>query len=74
MDEDDFEDVSKGYSNDFDEEGKVQTNDFTKLFRGLKVDNKFQSVIDKDPKMQDCTMCHKMTDLATDNSPDPTSY
>lgn len=74
VDEDDFEDVNKGFSNDFDEDGKVQTNDFTKLFRGLKVDNAFQSAIDKDPKMQDCTMCHKMTDLATDNSPDPTSY
>ena len=74
VDEEDFEDVNKGYSNDFNEEGKVQTNDFTKLFRGLKVDNAFQSEIEKDPKMQDCTMCHKMTDLATDNSPDPTSY
>ena len=74
VDEEKFTDVEKGFSNDFTEEGKVNTNDFRKLFRGLKVDQKFQDIIDADAKMQGCTMCHRMTDLATDHSPDPDDY
>ncbi|MBU43565.1 MAG: hypothetical protein CMN76_10120 [Spirochaetaceae bacterium] len=74
VDSEESEDLNQGFSNDFNEEGKVETNDFRELFDGLKVDNAFQPIIDKDPKMKDCTMCHRMTDLATDNSPDPTDY
>lgn len=69
-----FADVGKGFSADFTEDGESKINDFTKLFSGLKVDNKFTAVIEEDPKMKNCTTCHKMTDLATDNSPDPTDY
>ncbi|MCB1166356.1 MAG: FecR domain-containing protein [Leptospiraceae bacterium] len=71
---DETQDVKKGFSRDFPADGDAQTNDFTELFRGLKVDKKFQAVIDKDAKMKNCTMCHRMTDLASDHSPDPTDY
>lgn len=72
-DDGEFKEVKKGFSRDF-KDGQSVTNDFRELFRGLKVDHKFKDVIEADPKMKNCTMCHKMTDLATDHSPDPTDY
>ncbi len=68
------EGVVKGYSADFDAKGNPQNKDFRKYFRGLKVDRSFQSQILADQKMNGCKNCHRMTNLATDNSPDPKSY
>jgi hypothetical protein len=66
--------VAQGFSNDYTADGELVQNDFREMFRGLKVDFSFKEVIEKDPKMKDCTSCHKMTDLATDNTPDPLTY
>ena len=66
--------VAKGFSADFDAKGKPQKKDFRQYFRGLKVDRSFQSQILADQKMNGCKTCHRMTNLATDRSPDPKEY
>lgn len=66
--------VAKGFSADFDASGKPARKDFRRYFRGLKVDRSFQSQILADQKMSGCKTCHRMTNLATDRSPDPKGY
>lgn len=64
----------QGDSNDYSADGEFEQLDFRPFFRGLKVDQSFQAEIERDPRLASCTNCHRMTDLATDNSPDPTDY
>lgn len=66
--------VQKGFSTASGAGGQMISKDFRKYFRGLKMDRSFQSEIDADAKMAGCKSCHRMTDLATDNSPDPKNY
>ena len=63
-----------GMSHSYSKEGELLEKDFTQYFRGLKVDRKFQEKIEADKRLSYCTSCHKMTDLATDNSEDPSEY
>lgn len=64
-----------GDSHSFGPDGKSpDKKDFAKYFRGLKVDHSFQKKIVADERLSYCTSCHRMTDLATDNSADPEEY
>lgn len=64
----------KGASHSYTEEGDLIEKDFTKYFKGRKVDNSFQTLIDKDPRLASCKSCHRMTDIANDRTPDPENY
>ncbi len=66
--------VPAGYSNTYAKDGTLVPKDFRKYFKGLKVDRSFQSRILKDPKLNGCKSCHRMTNLATDTRPDPKNY
>ncbi|MCR9143254.1 MAG: FecR domain-containing protein [bacterium] len=71
---DDVERAVQGDSHSFSKDGARQNKDFAKYFRGLKVDRSFQKLIDADERLSYCGSCHKMTDLASDNTPDPSEY
>lgn len=73
-DPDDTEEAESGDSNDYSASGDFSKRDLARFFRKLKVDRSFQSVIDDNAQFRNCTSCHRMTDLATDHSPDPASY
>ncbi|MBX7057768.1 MAG: FecR family protein [Leptospirales bacterium] len=73
-DPDETELASAGDSNDYDADGDFSRRDLRQFFRKLKVDRSFQTLMDQDVRYRNCTSCHRMTDLATDHSPDPTSY
>lgn len=66
--------VATGASHTYNEDGSRLAKDFTGYFRGLKSDRSFQSQILKDNRLNYCKTCHRMTNLATDNSPDPSDY
>jgi ferric-dicitrate binding protein FerR (iron transport regulator) len=66
--------VAAGASYTYGSRGGRQAKDFTDFFRGLKADRSFQSQILKDNRLNYCKTCHRMTNLATDNSPDPADY
>ncbi|MEQ9366817.1 MAG: FecR family protein [Leptospirales bacterium] len=66
--------VAAGASYSYDEGGGKLAKDFTDYFRGLKADRSFQSQILKDNRLNYCKTCHRMTNLATDSSPDPVDY
>ncbi len=64
-----------GDSHSFGPNGKSpDKKDFAKYFRGLKVDRSFQIKIAAVERVNYCTSCHRMTDLATDSSADPEEY
>ncbi len=66
--------VAAGASYTYNEDGSKLAKDFTAYFRGLKADRSFQSQVLKDNRLNYCKTCHRMTNLATDNSPDPRDY
>lgn len=66
--------AEQGDSNDYSASGTYSQRDLSQYFRGLKVDNSFRSVVQEDAKFRSCMNCHRMTNLATDNSPDPGEY
>ncbi len=66
--------AATGASHSYTEDGKRVEKDFTKYFKGLKVDNSFQALIDKDDRLASCKSCHRMTDIANDRTPDPENY
>ena len=66
--------AEKGASLTYDATGDFEEKDLTKYFRGLKADRSFQSQILKDGRLNYCKTCHTMTNLATDQSPDPARY
>jgi hypothetical protein len=66
--------VSAGGSHDYKPDGQLVTHDFQKYFKKLKVDRSFKNEIARDPKLENCKSCHRMTDLATDDSADSDDY
>ncbi|MCR9143255.1 MAG: FecR family protein [bacterium] len=66
--------VKTGASYSYGQDGDKLAKDFTDYFRGLKADRSFQSQILKDNRLNYCKTCHRMTNLATDSSPDPVDY
>lgn len=66
--------VPAGDSYTYGSDGSQQAKDFRSYFRGLKADRSFQSQILKDSRLNSCKGCHKMTNLATDDSADPALY
>jgi len=66
--------VSAGGSNEYAMGGGFAAHDFSKYFKGLKVDRSFQQEILRDQKLNNCKTCHRMTNVATDNTPDPQNY
>ncbi|MEQ9366818.1 MAG: FecR domain-containing protein, partial [Leptospirales bacterium] len=71
---DDVERAVQGDSHSYSKGGERSEKDFAKYFRGLKVDRSFQERIDADERLSYCASCHTMTDLAVDQSPDPSEY
>jgi hypothetical protein len=66
--------AEQGDSNDYAANGAYSQRDLSQYFRGLKVDTSFRAVVQEDAKFRSCMNCHRMTNLATDNSPDPGEY
>lgn len=62
--------VEAGWSHSYAPNGELQVKDFRKYFRKLKLDRSFRALMKKDVKLQGCTRCHRMTNLATDKRPD----
>ena len=63
-----------GASHTIARDGSLVEKDFTQYFRGLKVDRSFASEIERDGRLNYCTQCHRMTNIDTDTTPDPTEY
>lgn len=66
--------VTRGYSDSYNRNGKRLKKDFRKYFKGLKMDRTFRTQIKRDPRLASCKSCHRMTNIATDNSKDPEEY
>ncbi len=66
--------VETGGSLAYAPDGETAQKDLSEYFRGLKADRSFQSQILKDGRLNYCKSCHRMTNLATDDSPDPETY
>lgn len=66
--------VNAGASYTYNSDGSRLAKDFAGYFRGLKSDRSFQSQILKDNRLNYCKTCHRMTNLATDDSEDPKEY
>lgn len=66
--------VERGGSLALAPDGSAAQKDLSEYLRGLKADRSFQSQILKDSRLNYCKSCHRMTNLATDDSPDPESY
>lgn len=63
-----------GASHTISRDGSLVEKDFTQYFRGLKVDRSFATEIQRDGRLNYCTQCHRMTNIETDTTPDPTEY
>lgn len=66
--------VSAGGSNEYSTAGQLSVHNFKAYFKGLKVDRSFEQEIRRDAKLANCKSCHRMTNVATDNTPDPENY
>jgi len=66
--------VTAGGSHAYASSGNMESHDFKKYFKKLKVDRSFQQEILRDAKLNSCKSCHRMTNIATDNSQDPQNY
>ena len=66
--------AEQGDSHAYGKDGERQEKDFAKYFKGLKVDRSFQEKINADERLSYCASCHRMTDLATDKTKDPSEY
>jgi hypothetical protein len=66
--------IQAGGSHEYAAAGGFAAHDFQKYFKGLKVDRSFQQEILRDQKLNNCKSCHRMTNVATDQTPDPGNY